>query len=102
MPLHAGHVARDLAGRRAAGRPRPEGLLTAKSEHRTTSRPRAPTLALEHALRDRDLLLARREVRGCREFAAAVCRPRLRQELEAADEAVARIRMPVAARFANR
>src|SRR5215211_3608430 len=69
-------------------------------EPRAACGPGAPPLRVEHALRDGDLLLARREMRGRGERGPTVREPCLREELQAADEPVARVGVPVAARFA--
>src|SRR5688500_8694574 len=71
-------------------------------EHRAAGGPCSPPLALEHALRDRDLLLACGEMRGRGERTPSVGDPGLRQELEAADVAVAGVRAPVTTRLAGR
>src|SRR5215217_7611663 len=74
--------------------------LLAQAELLATDGPGDPAIVSEDALRDCDLLFARRLVRDRRVRTAAVLLPGRLQELQAAVEAVAVVGAPVAVRLA--
>src|SRR5688572_28018331 len=78
------------------------GFRSGKAQLEAACRPRLVSARGAQALRNDDLLLARRLVRVRRELAATVALPRAEAELETAVIAVARVDRPVPAGLALR